>query len=144
MVVSNAGIRFYCAITNTFLFRSINIFTKNLEHHGVLSNIEVGILQRLQALLITFFPKVDAVVYLKCEPQTALQRIKARNRPEEKEITLELLEELHRLHEDWEKSNFVDMAPKCIEIFDTNDTFEQLKHVYCAMFHKFVEQWKSK
>jgi deoxyadenosine/deoxycytidine kinase len=41
------------------------------------------------------------LVYLRATPKTCLERIRARNRPEETSIDLNYLTTLHRRHEDW-------------------------------------------
>ena len=41
------------------------------------------------------------VVYLQADPVAVMDRIKKRGRPEERTITLEFLQGLNRLHEDW-------------------------------------------
>ena len=43
----------------------------------------------------------NIIIYLRCSPETAYQRIMKRNRPEEKNITIEYLSEVHRYHEEW-------------------------------------------
>ena len=40
-------------------------------------------------------------IYLRCNPNTSFERIKKRGREEEKNITLEYLEKLHKYHEEW-------------------------------------------
>jgi deoxyadenosine/deoxycytidine kinase len=41
------------------------------------------------------------VVYLRATPKTCIERIRARNRPEETSINLNYLTTLHRRHEEW-------------------------------------------
>ena len=40
-------------------------------------------------------------IYLRCTPETAFKRIQKRGRDEEKNITLEYLNKLHKYHESW-------------------------------------------
>lgn len=40
-------------------------------------------------------------VYLRTDPEVAFQRIKTRNRFEEKDVTLEYIQHLHELHDKW-------------------------------------------
>jgi deoxyadenosine/deoxycytidine kinase len=40
-------------------------------------------------------------VYLQSDPKTVMKRIRKRGRREEAHITMEFLEGLHTLHEDW-------------------------------------------
>jgi deoxyadenosine/deoxycytidine kinase len=51
--------------------------------------------------LISFFFFFYFLVYLRATPKTCLERIRARNRPEETSIDLNYLTTLHRRHEDW-------------------------------------------
>ena len=43
----------------------------------------------------------DIFIYLRTTPATAMNRVVKRGRPEEADITLDLLERLHQNHEDW-------------------------------------------
>ena len=49
---------------------------------------------------INFVKKIFSV-YLQADPVVVLDRIKKRGRPEEASISLEFLQGLNRLHEDW-------------------------------------------
>lgn len=42
---------------------------------------------------------IDCIVYLRVNPETAMERIKKRNRPEEANITIEQLYKMHELYE---------------------------------------------
>lgn len=44
---------------------------------------------------------VDLIVYLRTDPEVALNRTRSRNRHEETGIPLEYLQALHDLHDDW-------------------------------------------
>jgi deoxyadenosine/deoxycytidine kinase len=43
----------------------------------------------------------NIVVYLRCNPEVALQRIKKRGRIEEQNIDLDYLNQIHQYHEEW-------------------------------------------
>ncbi len=43
----------------------------------------------------------DMIFYLQTDPEIAMQRVLKRARPEEKKISMDFLQGLHRLHEDW-------------------------------------------
>lgn len=45
--------------------------------------------------------KPDLIVYIREKPEVSFKRMQKRNRPEEKDITLDFLSEIHKLHEDW-------------------------------------------
>lgn len=44
---------------------------------------------------------IDAIIYLRTSPKKAFERIKIRNRPEEKHITEKYIEEVHSMYENW-------------------------------------------
>lgn len=54
-------------------------------------------------------------VYLKTDPEVAYQRIKTRNRSEEKDVPFEYIKHLHELHEKWLNVNQTD-TPKNIPV----------------------------
>lgn len=41
------------------------------------------------------------IIYLKCEPETCLERINKRNRPEEISMKLSQVQLLNKLHDNW-------------------------------------------
>jgi len=54
-----------------------------------------------QFLETNFKIDLDLIIYLRTSPQIALERVKKRDRVEEREVTLEQLERCHNLHESW-------------------------------------------
>lgn len=44
---------------------------------------------------------VNLIIYLRTSPKVAYERVKKRNRPEERNITFDYLDGLHQLHEKW-------------------------------------------
>lgn len=45
--------------------------------------------------------KTDIIIYLKTSPEKAMERVLSRGREEEKNITLQYLQEIHQFHENW-------------------------------------------
>lgn len=90
-----------------FLDRSLgtdkNVFEKMLYDSGKISEIE----HQMYNLWCDFYYKYirpefeNIIIYLRCQPEVALQRIQKRGRIEEKDITLEYLSDLHKYHEQW-------------------------------------------
>jgi deoxyadenosine/deoxycytidine kinase len=90
-----------------FLDRSLgtdkNVFEKMLFDSGKISQIE----HQMYNLWCDFYYKYvrseleNIIIYLRCKPETALNRIKKRGRVEEKDITIEYLNDLHKYHEEW-------------------------------------------
>ena len=48
-----------------------------------------------------FNKKPTGIIYIKCSPNKCLERINSRGRPEENNISLDYLTQLHNYHEDW-------------------------------------------
>jgi deoxyadenosine/deoxycytidine kinase len=71
----------------------------------------------------TLISNLFSLVYLRAKPETCLERIRTRNRPEEQSITLDYLNQLHERHEEWFSSR--NRTP--VLIVDANQTKE---HVY--------------
>ena len=114
-----------------FLDRSLgtdkNVFEKMLYDTGKISEIE----HQMYNLWCDFYYKYvrpeleNIIIYLRCNPEIALERIKKRGRVEEKDITLEYLTELHKYHEDWLNDN--NYKNSNIIIIDCNKDFENDK-----------------
>ncbi len=107
-----------------FLDRSIDtdryVFEKMLWEEGQLQKIEHEAYE-LWCQFYQDFVRTDSdkkIIYLKCSPEVCLGRIKIRGREEEKSITLEYLNKLHKAHEDWLNNN------PCALILDCNKDFE--------------------
>jgi len=90
-----------------FLDRSLgtdkNIFELMLYESGKISELE----HKLYNLWINFYKNyvrkdyINKIIYLQSSPSVCLERIKIRNREEEKNIDIEYLDNLHKYHELW-------------------------------------------
>lgn len=113
-----------------FLDRSLgtdkNVFEKMLYDDKVLSELE----HKMYELWCNFYQKnihssEEYIIYLKCDPNTSFERIKKRGREEEKNITLEYLEKLHKYHELWltDKNNV--LVIDCDKDFENDKTYQK-------------------
>lgn len=59
------------------------------------------------------------LVYLRTDPEVAYERIKTRNRSEEKNVTFEYIKHLHELHDKWLNVNQTDV-PRNIPVSKLN------------------------
>ncbi len=107
-----------------FLDRSIDtdryVFEKMLWEEGQLQKIEHEAYD-LWCQFYQEFVRTESdkkIIYLRCSPEVCLDRIKIRGREEEKNITMEYLNKLHKAHEDWLSNN------SCALILDCNKDFE--------------------
>ena len=79
-------------------------FIENLHNNNTITESEYAVLDEWFKHLATsplFNFKVDQIVYLRTDPKVSFERIAKRGRPEESGVTLEYIEQLHQLHEDW-------------------------------------------
>ena len=115
---TKANIIFYDRFINT----DKNVFFKMLCDDGKISEIE----QAIYNSWYDFYTKYvrpeffDFTIYLRCDPMVAYSRIMKRNRPEEKEITLEYITKVHQYHEDWLLNN----NNMNVLVIDCNNDFE--------------------
>nr|CAH7767014.1 unnamed protein product [Callosobruchus chinensis] len=72
---------------------------------------------------------LDLIVYLRCPPEVAYERAKQRGRPEEADVPLEYLQQLHETHEKWLIS---DDSPNTIPVvvFNVDTTIEEVEEQY--------------
>jgi deoxyadenosine/deoxycytidine kinase len=90
------------------VFDNIFVFSKILVKNGQMSFLEYEILEKLiNDLVLSHGIRFDQSIYLRCSPETALERCKNRNRSAESGVHLDLLRNLEGAHEEmWaEKPN---------------------------------------
>ncbi|CAF0924074.1 unnamed protein product [Didymodactylos carnosus] len=100
-------------------------FVENLYRSKILQQVEHEILNEwFNFMTENGRCNLDMIIYLRTSPEVCLERIKARNRPEEKSIDLNYLTALNNLHEQWliQKKPYVPCAP--VLIVDANQNQE--------------------
>ena len=83
------------------IFSDKKIFAENCHKNKIMTEIEWNIYQEWFNSMSKLINFPFQFIYLRCQPETSYQRLKFRNRDEEKEVPLEYLRELHQRHEDW-------------------------------------------
>lgn len=115
-----------------FLDRSLgtdkNVFEKMLYESGKISEIE----HQMYNLWCDFYYKYvrskleNIIIYLRCKPETALNRIQKRGRVEEKDITIEYLMNLHKYHEEWLNDSELNVIIiDCDKDFENDMSYQQ-------------------
>ena len=114
-----------------FLDRSLgtdkNVFEKMLYDDKLITDIE----HNMYNLWCDFYTKYVnnmnswKYIYLRCTPNTSYERIKKRGREEEKNITLEYLEKLHKYHEEWLMNTNDVLIIDCDKDFENNLEYQQ-------------------
>jgi deoxyadenosine/deoxycytidine kinase len=88
-------------VTERSLLSERFIFIQNLINHKLISDSEHSVLVEYFEFLNNLVPKVDEIIYLRTNPELAYSQLKLRARKEEKSIPFSLIQDLHKLHEDW-------------------------------------------
>lgn len=97
-----------------------NVFIKTAYELKMISHSEYNILLDLHKKTEGIWSS-SSYIYLRSSPDNCLKRIKKRNRPSEKNITLEYIEQLHQSHEDNYQSALANkMNIICIDVDNKN------------------------
>lgn len=114
------------------IFSARYCFVENLYRTGKMQASEFEVLRKW----FEFFSqspeldlKVDLIIYLRTNPETALERVKERARGEENCIPLEYLTELHHLHEEWLTGNKFPL-PAPVLVIDANQDRPSMEKEY--------------
>ena len=85
--------------------RSLNsgrfIFTEAMFRLGHIDQIEYDIINEWYQWLTKISPQIDEIIYLRASPETALKRLRRRNRCGESGVSIDYLTLIHELHEKW-------------------------------------------
>ncbi|XP_069105169.1 thymidine kinase 2, mitochondrial-like [Argopecten irradians] len=117
------------------LFSARNCFVENLYKGGLMPEVDYAILSEFYGWITeNEDTNIDLIVYLRAKPEVCQNRIRMRNRAEEKGVPIDYLKSLHSLHEDWliEENKFKLPAPLLIidanhDIADLYPKFEEAK-----------------
>lgn len=100
-------------------------FALNLFELGYITSLEWKIYNSLVNQHVEdslkYFDGINVLwVYLRASPETSFKRVQERGRPEEKDITLEYLQSLHKKLEEWNATNdcVIDAEQNKNEVFD--------------------------
>lgn len=109
----------------TFIERSIYsaryIFVEKLTKDGVLSPEHNAILdEQFKWMHENVDFSVDLIIYLRCSPDIAFKRMKARARNEEMNIPFKYIEDLHHCHERWLYHRTAHSLPAPVVTFNAN------------------------
>ncbi|XP_003745597.1 deoxynucleoside kinase [Galendromus occidentalis] len=110
------------------LYSARYCFVENLFRSNLLSEVETIILDEwFEHLITTECCVVDLIVYLRTDPAVAMDRIKKRNRDGENTVSMDYLNSLHDLHEEWfaGRSSFP-MPANCV-VLDANQDADLVK-----------------
>ncbi|XP_014779571.1 thymidine kinase 2, mitochondrial isoform X1 [Octopus bimaculoides] len=109
---------YHCFIRNNFLSKDLN-------------GLEFAVLKKwFHWLIYKHNLGLDQIVYLKADPHLCFERLKKRCRKEEDPVPVSLLENLHKIHEEWLIKQSYGPLPAPVKVIDTNLHLEKLFNVY--------------
>jgi deoxyadenosine/deoxycytidine kinase len=124
-------------LTERSILTDRHIFAEMLHETGMLTEIEWNLYNNLFEVISQSY-QVHGVIYLSTSCKTSKDRIAVRGRPEEEEISMNYLNDLHKQHEKWLSSPSLPVLTLSTEpdssldnnIRDIKDFVEELKRIY--------------
>lgn len=89
------------AVQDRSVYEDAEVFARNLHEQGLISGRDYTSYRDLYQVLVEFLPPPDLVIYLRASTATLVDRIHHRGREYERDISLEYLQRLNGLYEDW-------------------------------------------
>jgi len=89
------------AIQDRSVYEDAEVFATNLFRQGLIGDRDFQAYRELYQVLVEFLPPPDLVIYLRAPVPTLLKRVHSRGRDYEKLISVEYLEQLNQLYEEW-------------------------------------------
>ncbi len=104
------------AVQDRTIYEDVEIFAPTLHRRGCMDDRDYENYREIFRNMTAFLQPPDLILYLKCRPETALDRIRQRARSCESEIPLEFLQDLDAAYNDW-----IERAPALcpVRILDT-------------------------
>jgi deoxyadenosine/deoxycytidine kinase len=108
--------------------RSSHMFRNVMLQQNILTIGEESALTLLEAQMDC--PKPDLYLYLKASPSYCLGRIMLRARPEERDVDMNVLEQLHQQHESW-----IACGSEPFVTIDARKSPEKIAQMVCEQLH---------
>lgn len=106
-------------------------FVENLAKEGLLPASEYVVLDEWFKWITSHLDTGgDLIVYLRTQPEVALERTQLRARKEEGCITLDYLKKLHELHEDWLINQTKFSCPAPVIVLDANCALSEMEEEF--------------
>ena len=130
------------SIQERSIFSSYYVFKRELEEQGLLTDTEAKILNEWFRYMtggeLGEFG-ADLIIYLRTDPKVALDRVRTRDRKEERNITLEKMENLHKYYEEWLIEQVNKKNPNKLWIVDANKPQREMEVEFRQMW-KLIER----
>ena len=91
----------FSAVQDRTIYEDVEIFAPVLHRMGAMDTRDYENYREVFHNMISFLRPPDLILYLRCEPETAIARIGQRGRDIEKSIPRDFIASLHEAYEDW-------------------------------------------
>ena len=110
-------------------------FSKLLHQEGNISELEWKLYDNWYTWLMNKMPiKTNGIIYLRCTPETSIQRIHKRNRLGENNISFDYLDKLFQQHEKWLGNTKIPVLTINVDTSFENDEALQ-KHIFSKILN---------
>ncbi len=123
-------------LTERSILSDNRIFAKMLYDDGKITAVEWKLYEDWFKWLSYEFNSIpQKIIYLRCDPIIAFQRIHKRNRSEESGITLEYIEKLHKYHDNW----LMNETEIPVLVIDVSSEFEKDDEKINEIYTKIID-----
>lgn len=122
-------------LTERSILSDHHIFAQMLYDDGKINQIEWKLYQNwFNWLSDKFNAKPEKIIYLRCDPHIAYERVKKRARSEEETISLEYLTRLSEYHDKW----LLNESSIPVKVYNVDEDFidndEKINHMHETLF----------
>nr|ACO10333.1 Thymidine kinase 2, mitochondrial precursor [Caligus rogercresseyi] len=122
---------------------AISVFSRQFYEAGQMTEVEFNVLNAWYNFLNDKLDlTTDLTIYLRLDPELAYKRVLERGRIEEKNLSLNFLKRLHRLHDDWliHQNTSMYLPTGNILVIDTSRPLDEMEMIYKHLGKKI---WKE-
>ena len=128
------------------LYSAKEVFTECLKTNKMIKDPEFCVLSEWFDYLISNEPglEIDLIIYIRSKPSISLERINARGRPEEAQITHSYLQSLKTKYDHWLLEQH-SRLPHCpVWTVETDASLEHTQQIFNEIAQKIIELTKEK
>lgn len=115
---------------------TFHVFLKTHQVHDHIQPTHARLLENWYSIVAAHLPiKLDLIIYLKLSPEIALERIRQRNRYEERHIHLPYIQTLQKMYDRWLLQN----TDHKVIVVDAAQTMDQI----LAEINEKIQNWSS-
>ena len=126
-------------MTERSLLSERYVFTNMIRNKGFISSTEFDVLDYGFQSLNQLIMPANEIIYLRTSPHIAMSRLLSRNRLEERNVSLDYLTDLHKLHDQWLlEKDFGTLNDVLITVIDQDQALIQLYPEYDKIIKRLL------